>query len=77
MSMSGVFTAIYVLTFTCYGDFCGPLHGVSQRVALPTGQACEYLRDAVMSRSNAQAVLKADCVGEVREVPAPGWTVRK
>ncbi len=66
--MSGVFTAVYVLTMTCGGIGCGPVAGISQRIDLPSQQVCLRLRDAVMSRNDAMTSVMADCHGEAREV---------
>jgi hypothetical protein len=68
--MIGVYTAVFVLTFTCYGPFCGAVDGLEQRAELPTQDACTFLRDVVMSRSTAQATVAAFCVGQVRELPS-------
>lgn len=70
--MTGVMTAVFVLTFTCYGEFCGPMDRVEQRAELPSQQTCVFLRDAVMQRSSAMAMIAADCRGEAREVRPAG-----
>lgn len=74
--MSGVFTSVFVLTFSCHGQLCGTLEHARQRAELPTQQSCTFLREAVISRSTPNALIRAECVGEVREAPALGPLMR-
>ena len=65
--MTGVFVAIYVLTFTCFGPACLGVSG-SQSARLPSQQACNFMKDALERYPGPERTVVADCHGEVREV---------
>lgn len=61
--MSGVFTAVYVLSFTCFGQFCD---GLSQPQSMVTTsqQACLFMKDALLRDGGPHKQISAECHGE-------------
>jgi hypothetical protein len=65
--MTGVYVAIYVLTFTCFGPGCSGVGG-PQSVRLPSPQACNFMKDALERFPGPERIVVADCHGEAREL---------
>jgi hypothetical protein len=68
----GVYVAVYVLTFVCYGSTClapGP-----ERVVAESPAACEMLKVALLKLPTPDRLYSAECVGEMRQYdPRTGW----
>jgi hypothetical protein len=65
--MSGVMVSVFMLTVQCFGPSCHPNLYLAYKMETKSQELCLFLRDAAMSRSSKDAVVVADCIGEIRE----------
>jgi hypothetical protein len=69
--MTGVFTAIYLLTVSCIGPLCEGVPG-EQSLITTSAQTCQLVRQALERGNNPSRMIAAACHGEVREVDDHG-----
>lgn len=67
--MSGVFTSVWILTVSCFGQFCDI--PASQTIILPTPEACTSAQNAIVNSSSYHQQITTTCHGEAREVASP------
>lgn len=72
--MTGAFTAVYILTLSCFGPACGGLPE-TQTVVTESPQTCEALAETVRQSNSPLRMIATECRGEAREVSGPAaWS---